>query len=102
MPLVRTAVAPSRVYERFPLLRPEQAAGILCKAVIHRPARLAPPLGRLAQMVEALAPGLNRAVMSESYRLLPELEAAGGQPGAQTRLAPEALAIAALLHGVRG
>lgn len=102
MPLVRTAmVAPSRVYDRFPLLRPEQAARIVCEAVVHRPARLATPLGKLAQMVEALAPGLNRAVMSESYRLLPESEAAGGQPGEEARLAPEALAIAALLHGVR-
>ena len=102
MPLVRTAmVAPSRVYEQFPLLRPEQAADIVCEAVVSRPARLATPLGRLAQMVEALVPGLNRAVMSESYRLLPESEAAGGPPGAESRLAPEALAIAALLHGVR-
>ena len=49
-----------------------------------------------------LAPGFNRAVMRESNRLLPESEAAGGQPGAQARLAPGALAIAALLHGVRG
>ncbi|HET9106808.1 MAG TPA: SDR family NAD(P)-dependent oxidoreductase [Steroidobacteraceae bacterium] len=102
MRLVRTAmVAPSRVYERFPLLRPEQAADIVCEAIVRRPARLATPLGRLAQIVEALAPGLNRAVMSESYRLLPESEAAGGPPGAEERLAPETLAIAALLHGVR-
>jgi NAD(P)-dependent dehydrogenase (short-subunit alcohol dehydrogenase family) len=102
MPLVRTAmVAPSRVYERFPLLRPEQAADIVCEALVRRPARLATPLGRLAQIVEALAPGLNRAVMSESYRLLPESEAAGGTPGAEEHLAPETLAIAALLHGVR-
>lgn len=102
MPLVRTAmVAPSRVYERFPLLRPEQAAEIVCDAVVRRPERLATPLGKLAQFVEALAPGLNRAFMSESYHLLPESEAAGGSPDAEQRLAPEVLAIAALLHGVR-
>jgi NAD(P)-dependent dehydrogenase (short-subunit alcohol dehydrogenase family) len=102
MPLVRTAmVAPSHVYERFPLLQPEQAADIVCDAVVRRPERLATPLGKLAQLVEALAPGLNRAVMSENFRLLPESAAAGGQAGAEERLAPEALAIAALLHGVR-
>ena len=102
MPLVRTAmVAPSRIYERFPLLRPEQAADIVCDAVIRRPERVATPLGKLAQWVEALAPGLNRAFMSESYRLLPESAAAGGEPGAEDRLQPELLAIAALLHGVR-
>lgn len=102
MPLVRTAmVAPSRVYERFPLLRPEQAADIVCDAVVRRPERLATPLGRLAQWVEAVAPGLNRAFMSESFRLLPESQAAGGAPGAEDRLEPEVLAIAALLHGAR-
>lgn len=102
MPLVRTAmVAPSRVYERFPLLRPEQAADIVCDAVMRRPERLTTPLGKLAQLVEALAPGLIRAFMSENYRLLPESEAAGGPPGAEDHLEPEVLAIAALLHGVR-
>jgi NAD(P)-dependent dehydrogenase (short-subunit alcohol dehydrogenase family) len=102
MPLVRTAmVAPSRVYERFPLLKPEEAADIVCDAVIRRPERLATPLGKLAQVVEALAPGFNRAFMSENYRLLPESEAAGGAPGAEEHLSPEALAVATLLHGVR-
>ena len=102
MPLVRTAmVAPTRLYQQFPLLRPEQAADIVCDAIVHRPERLVTPLGRLAQMVEALAPGLNRAVMSENYRLFPESEAAGGSAGAEERLAPEAAALAALLARVQ-
>lgn len=101
MPLVRTAmVAPTRVCERFPLLEPEQAADIVCDAVVRRPERLVTSLGRLAQLVEALAPGLNRAVMSESYRLLPESEAAGGSAGTDELLAPEVVAITALLRGM--
>ena len=99
MPLVRTAmVAPSRVYDRFPLLDPKEAANIVCDAIVRRPVRLATPLGRLAQLVEALVPGLNRAFMSENFRLLPESAAAGGSPGAEASLEPEALAIGALLH----
>jgi NAD(P)-dependent dehydrogenase (short-subunit alcohol dehydrogenase family) len=102
LPLVRTAmVAPSRVYERFPLLPPEQAADMVCDAVARRPERLTTPLGKLAQLVEALAPSLNRAFMSESFRLLPESEAAGGSPGAEKHLAPEVLAIASLMQGIR-
>ena len=101
MPLVRTGmVAPTRVYERFPLLRPEQAADIVCEAVMRRPVRLASPRGRLAQFIEALVPELDRAVMSESFRLFPESEAAGGAPGTEAGLAPEAAAFAALLHGL--
>ena len=102
MPLVRTGmVAPTHVYQRFPLLEPEQAADIVCEAIMRRPARLATARGRLAQLIEALAPELGRAVMSESYRLFPESEAAGGPPGAEASLAPEAAAFAALLHGSR-
>jgi NAD(P)-dependent dehydrogenase (short-subunit alcohol dehydrogenase family) len=102
MPLVRTAmVAPTRICERFPLLQPEQAANIVCDAVVRRPERLVTPLGRLAQLVEALAPGLSRAVMSESFRLLPESEAAGGSVGADEGLAPEVAALTALLRGIR-
>ena len=100
MPLVHTGmVAPTRVYQRFPLLEPEQAADIVCEALMRRPVRLATPRGRLAQLIEALAPEIGRAVMSESYRLFPESEAAGGPPGAEASLAPEAAAFAALLHG---
>ena len=102
MPLVRTAmVAPTRIYDRFPLLEPEQAADIVCDAIVRRPERLATPLGRLAQLVEALMPGLNRAVMSESFRLFPESEAAGGSPGSDARLSPEVSALAAFLRGAR-
>ena len=100
MPLVRTdMVAPTRLYERIRLLRPEQAADIVCEAIVRRPVRLTTPLGKLAQLAEALTPELNRAVMSESYRLFPESEAAGGSPGAEANLPPEAAAFAALLHG---
>ena len=102
LPLVRTEmVAPTRLYRRFPLLQPEQAADIVCEAIVRRPVRLATPLGKLAQLVEVLAPELNRAVMSESYRLFPESQAAGGTAGAEENLPPEAAAFAALLHGLR-
>ncbi len=102
LPLVRTGmVAPTHLYRRVPLLSPEQAADLVCEAVVRRPVRLATPLGRLAQFVETLAPELNRAVMSESYRLFPESEAAGGAAGAEESLPSEAAAFAALLHGLR-
>ena len=101
LPLVRTGmVAPTHLYRRFPLLRPEQAAELVCEAIVRRPVRLATPLGRLAQLIETIAPEINRAVMSESFRLFPESEAAGGSPGAEDSLAPEAATFAALLHGL--
>jgi short-subunit dehydrogenase len=101
MPLVRTAmVAPTKAYRDFTLLTPEQAADMVCDAVVRRPERLATPIGTLAQLVEALAPALLRALMSEGYRMFPESEAAGGAPGSDSAPRPEAAAFAALLRGV--
>ena len=101
MPLVRTAmVAPTHAYNGFALLTPEQAAQMICQAVVRRPERLATPAGTLAQLLEALAPAVNRAVMSQSFRMFPESEAAGGAPGSDGAPPPEATAFAALLRGL--
>lgn len=106
MPLVRTPmVAPTRLYEQFKLLEPEEAAGIVCDAIVRRPERLTTHLGLLSLAVELISPALGRAIMSESFRLFPESSAPGQpseteHPSAETPLAPEMHSLAALLHGV--
>lgn len=101
MPLVRTPmVAPTRIYERFPLLEPEQAAELVAEAIVRKPERLATGLGVLASLVEVLAPWINRAVMSESFRIFPESEAAGGPPMADSEASPEMVVFTSLLRGV--
>jgi NAD(P)-dependent dehydrogenase (short-subunit alcohol dehydrogenase family) len=98
MPLVRTPmVAPSKVYDHSRLMQPDQAADLVCDAILHRPARLASGLGKLAQLIEALAPQLNTAFMSENFRMFPDSEAAGAgatQPTAETA------ALMSLMRGV--
>lgn len=106
MPLVRTPmVAPTRLYEQFKLLEPEEAAEIVCDALVRRPERLTTRLGLLSLAVELVSPALGRAIMSESFRLFPESSAAGqpseaAHPPADTPLSPEMHSLAALLHGV--
>jgi NAD(P)-dependent dehydrogenase (short-subunit alcohol dehydrogenase family) len=101
LPLVRTAmVAPTRVYEHFPLLRPEQAAERICAALIHRPERVATPLGTLAQLLELFAPKLSRAIMSEAYTMFPESAAAGGAADAEAQLSAPVRALVSLAHAV--
>lgn len=101
MPLVRTPmVAPTKIYQHFPLMDPEQAAELVAEAIVHKPERLATGLGILASLVELLAPRINRAVMSESYRMFPESAAAGGPPMADFEATPEMVAFASLLRGV--
>jgi short-subunit dehydrogenase len=63
MPLVRTAMAaPTRMFDGFPALSPAEAADLICTAIRKRPARVASPLGNLAQAAYALAPGLDHSV----------------------------------------
>ncbi len=101
MPLVRTPMsAPTRLYEQFPLIQPERAADIICDAVIHKPQRTATRLGVLAQLLELIAPSINRAIMSEAFTMFPESEAAGGPPAPATPVSPEVVAFATLMRGI--
>ena len=101
LPLVRTPMsAPTKLYEHFKLLEPEQAADIVCAAIVRKPERATTGVGTFAQVVEALAPQLNRVVMSESYRMYPDSQAAGGAAAPAEALSREARTFAALLRNL--
>jgi NAD(P)-dependent dehydrogenase (short-subunit alcohol dehydrogenase family) len=101
LPLVRTPmVAPTKIYRQFQLIGPEQAAEMACDAIINRPQRLATALGALAQLVEAFAPAVGTAIMSESFRIFPESEAAGALPGSDAAATPDMRAFASLMRGI--
>jgi NAD(P)-dependent dehydrogenase (short-subunit alcohol dehydrogenase family) len=105
LPLVRTPmVAPTRLFERFPLIEADEAAAMVCAAIVHRSERLATRLGVLAQFVELLMPGLNRAIMSEAFRIFPESAAACGLPESDRPAVetPELAACASLMRAVHG
>jgi NAD(P)-dependent dehydrogenase (short-subunit alcohol dehydrogenase family) len=101
LPLVRTPmVAPTKLYQAFPIIEADQAAERICGAIIHRPDRVSTALGSLGQLVELVAPRLNRAFMSESFKMFPDSEAAGGAPADQTASAPEVRVLASLMRGL--
>jgi short-subunit dehydrogenase len=73
MPLVRTPmIAPTKMYDRFPTLSPEEAAGLISDAIRKRPKRIGTRLGNLGQLTYAVAPGAQDLVMSEAIKLFPE------------------------------
>jgi NAD(P)-dependent dehydrogenase (short-subunit alcohol dehydrogenase family) len=101
MPLVRTPmVSPTKLYDRFALLQPEDAADIVCDAIIHRPQRLATRLGNWAQLLGILAPHISELIMNEAFRMFPESEAAGAPAGSEERASREMVAFAALMRGI--
>jgi short-subunit dehydrogenase len=73
MPLVRTPmIAPTKIYDRFPTLSPEEAAELITEAIRKRPKRIATTLGTIGQLGYAIAPGAQDLVVNRAYKLFPE------------------------------
>jgi short-subunit dehydrogenase len=73
MPLVRTPmIAPTKIYDRFPTLSPEEAAEMISDAIRKQPKRMGTALGNLGQLTYAIAPGAQDLVVNRAYKLFPE------------------------------
>jgi short-subunit dehydrogenase len=97
MPLVRTPmIAPTKIYDRFPTLTPDEAADKIVDAIRRRPKRIATTLGTLAQVTYAVAPGAQDLVANRAYQLLPE----GDGKSKQAELTAEQRAFVRATRGV--
>ncbi|GAA4820814.1 SDR family oxidoreductase [Actinomycetospora corticicola] len=77
MPLVRTdMIAPTKIYDAFPTLSPEEAADMVVNALIHRPKHVGTALGTLGAVSASLTPRIVDVVMHVAYRVFPESRAA--------------------------
>ncbi len=82
MPLVRTPmIAPTKMYDRFPTITPEEAADMITEAIIHKPKRIATPMGTLGQVLYALNPKSIDYILNTAYHLFPDSSAAKGEGG---------------------
>ena len=106
MPLVRTPmIAPTKIYDAFPTLTPEQAADMVVRALEEQPKHLGTKLGTTGAVAHALAPKLVDALLHTAYHVFPDSVAAGGSDRRPSEAAPEALsrgaaAMVRLLPGV--
>jgi NAD(P)-dependent dehydrogenase (short-subunit alcohol dehydrogenase family) len=115
MPLVRTPMtAPTKLYQKLPLITPEEAADIVCDAIIHQPKRLATKLGIFAQLMSFIAPKLTEIILSQAFRMFPESSAAHAalpapdaaavpakvEPAAEDQPSEEMVVFATLLRGI--
>ncbi|CAM3726581.1 SDR family NAD(P)-dependent oxidoreductase [Smaragdicoccus niigatensis] len=81
MPLVRTPmISPTKLYDHFPALTPEQAADVLSGAIVHRSRRVSPAAGRVAAFADAVNPTLMDHVRGRGFRMFPDSTAAKGAP----------------------
>ena len=102
MPLVRTPmIAPTRMYENVPTLSPEEAAGLVIDAIIHKPVRIATRLGVFGAVCHAIAPKLTQVLLNTAYNMFPDSPAAQGRKdGEPQQLTPEQMAFAQLTQGI--
>ena len=88
MPLVRTPmIAPTKMYDRFPTITPDEAAGLITQAIIHHPKRIATPMGTLGQILYALNPRSIDYILNTAYHLFPDSAAAKGSKDKPATLA---------------
>jgi NAD(P)-dependent dehydrogenase (short-subunit alcohol dehydrogenase family) len=103
MPLVRTPmIAPTRMYDMFPAITPEEAAEMIAKAMVSRPKKVATRLGNFGELLYAVAPKASDSILNTAYKLFPDSQAAKGKKEEARDKAPstEAVAFAHLMKGV--
>ena len=77
MPLVRTPmIAPTKMYDAFPTITPEEAADMICDAMIRKPKKVATRLGNFGELLYSVAPKASDAILNTAYKLFPESKAA--------------------------
>ena len=100
MPLVRTPmIAPTKMYDAFPTLSPDQAANLVMNSIVDKPKRVATGMGLAGALGQAVAPKVTEFFLNQAYHLFPDSAAARGltpeEAAAEKAEAPSsALAIA--------
>jgi thioester reductase-like protein len=101
MPLVRTPmIAPTKMYDAFPAITPDEAADMICEALRRRPKHMGTRLGTAGEVAYALSPKAVDRILHLAYRVFPDSGAARGQRDLEERASFEQIAMATLTRGV--
>jgi NAD(P)-dependent dehydrogenase (short-subunit alcohol dehydrogenase family) len=102
MPLVRTPmIAPTKIYDYFPTIAPDEAAELVTQAMISRPKKVATRLGTFGEVAYAIAPKAVDVILNTGYKLFPDSAAARGRKDAREEApSTEGIAFAHLMRGV--
>ena len=101
MPLVRTPmIAPTKLYDSFPTISPDEAADLICEAIRAKPKQINTRLGTFGEVLYALAPKAVDQILHMAYNVFPESAAASGKKDENERASGEAVALSHLMKGV--
>jgi hypothetical protein len=109
MPLVRTPmIAPTKIYDAFPTISPDEAAEMIVTALEKKPKHVGTTLGTVGEVSYALMPKAVDAILHQAYKVFPDSTAARGEGASPGRSVPQppailsqsALAMARIFRGV--
>jgi thioester reductase-like protein len=103
MPLVRTPmIAPTKLYDHFPTISPDDAADLICEAIRARPKQINTRLGTAGEVLYALAPKAVDQILHMAYKVFPDSAASKGEtdPARAERANMEQIAMANIMKGV--
>jgi NAD(P)-dependent dehydrogenase (short-subunit alcohol dehydrogenase family) len=101
MPLVRTPmIAPTKMYDAFPTLSPEEAADMICEALRGRPKEMGTRVGKFGEVAYSISPKMMDRLLHLAYRVFPDSAAAKGQKDVEEHVSFEQIAMATLTRGV--
>jgi NAD(P)-dependent dehydrogenase (short-subunit alcohol dehydrogenase family) len=79
MALVRTPmISPTAMYDKFPALTPDQAAGVITDAIVHRARRVSSPFGQFAAVADAVNPAVMDRLRNRAFGMFEDSDAAKG------------------------
>jgi thioester reductase-like protein len=101
MPLVRTPmIAPTKMYDAFPAISPEEAADMICEAMRSRPKQMGTRIGKFGEVAYSLNPSAVDRLLHLAYRVFPDSAASKGQRETEEHVSFEQIAMATLTRGV--
>ncbi len=101
MPLVRTPmIAPTKMYDAFPAISPEEAADMICEALRARPKEMGTWMGKFGEVAYTLSPSAVDRLLHLAYRVFPDSAASKGQTDLEEHVSFEQIAMATLTRGV--
>ena len=103
MPLVKTPmIAPTKIYDSFPTITPDEAADMICEAIRAKPKEINTRLGTFGAVSYALAPKAVDQILHMAYKVFPDSAAAKGdkEGGKDEKASMEQIAMANLMKGV--
>jgi NAD(P)-dependent dehydrogenase (short-subunit alcohol dehydrogenase family) len=101
MPLVRTPmIAPTKIYDSFPTISPDEAADLICEAIRSKPKQINTRLGTFGEVAYALAPKAVDQILHMAYKVFPDSAAAKGEKDPNEKASGEAVALAHLMKCV--